>query len=274
MLETYIRRIQAEGLKPALRKAANPGVLYRHTLRLLGRRSAPHSNPYHDTPLREEDVSFCARLLDVTASEIEQVIAELEDDTAFLSELQMRYHEYRPNSPFSVGRFRVWYAIARVLQPESVVETGVHDGLSTAVLLRALERNATGHLTSIDLPSTDLPPEVEGPGWLVPPGLRWRWTLLLGDAKKLLPDAAQRAAPIGLFIHDSDHSQAHQTFELETVRPHLASGAVVISDQDYPFDAALDDFAARVEGSHFRLLTAAPDAEDPHGSYAGGIRLP
>jgi predicted O-methyltransferase YrrM len=44
------------------------------------------------------------------------------------------------------------YALLRELRPDVAVETGVCNGVSTAFLLLALDRNAHGALHSIDLP--------------------------------------------------------------------------------------------------------------------------
>ena len=87
------------------------------------------------------------------------------------------------------------YALLRTVQPEVVVETGVANGFSTAFSLLALQANGAGHLHSIDLPrevGRDYEPgtfyEGEGragiphgsePGWLIPQGLKERWTLIL-----------------------------------------------------------------------------------------------
>lgn len=134
-------------------------------------------------------------------------------------------------------------------------------------MLRALDRNGRGLLVSIDLPSTDLPAGVEGPGWLVPDELRTRWRLELGDARKRLRALVAEHAPIGLFLHDFDHSREHQEFEFRTVQPHLAAGGVMISDQDYPFDPLIEELAAEWGLAHHRVRTVAGEP----GNYMGGL---
>ena len=52
-------------------------------------------------------------------------------------------------SPLSSKRL---YALLRRLQPEVLVETGVCNGVSSAVILHALHANERGHLYSVDLP--------------------------------------------------------------------------------------------------------------------------
>jgi hypothetical protein len=51
---------------------------------------------------------------------------------------------------------RTAWTVVRHLRPERVVETGVARGVTTAVLLQAMERNGYGALWSIDLPDLRL----------------------------------------------------------------------------------------------------------------------
>jgi predicted O-methyltransferase YrrM len=211
-----------------------------------------------------------AGALDLDPMRVEELFQEIEEDTAFLTDLRKRYGATRPDreAVLDIGRFKVLYALVRISRPAAVLETGVHDGLSSALILRALERNGHGALTSIDLPSTDLPLGVDGPGWLVRPSLRKRWKLLLGDSRKLLSSAAA-AAPVDLFIHDSDHSRGHREFELRAVRGAMSPGGLLVSDDDEAGDTLLDELAlewhmvrhsvdrAAGPGPHFGLLVPA-----------------
>jgi predicted O-methyltransferase YrrM len=215
-------------------------------------------------------VRFCADLLDVPAVDVSAAFEEIEN-SELLTSLKQRYAEIRPDSAgLELGRFRMWWAVVRLTRPEVVIETGVHDGLSSSILLGALDRNGAGRLISVDLPSTDLPGNASGPGWLVPEHLRARWDLRLGDARKLLPAAVADAGRVDVFIHDSDHSEQHQSFEYAAVAPGLTPGAVVLSDQDYPMETTLSAFAESHGGRHLRVKSVAGDP----GLWAGGVRMP
>jgi Methyltransferase domain len=126
---------------------------------------------------------------------------------------------------------RVAWCLARHLRPKHVVETGVARGLTTRVLLEALELNGSGRLWSIDLPpllERDLAEETAA---AVPTRLYERWTLLRGSSRRLLPGLATRLGQIDLFVHDSTHTTRNLRFELEQVWPALASdGAALIDD--------------------------------------------
>lgn len=135
------------------------------------------------------------------------------------------------------------YLLVRAFRPGRVVETGVNRGRSSTAILRALDHNGNGGtLTSIDLPTTDPAGRTNADGRVdrahVPAGMTGceipeyirrggRWTLLLGDARELLP----RVAPgYDFFFHDSDHSYRHQRFEYGEATRSLAVGGVLASD--------------------------------------------
>lgn len=139
------------------------------------------------------------------------------------------------------------YVVVRAARPRVVVETGVASGWSSAHILRALEANGAGELHSIDLPNVQegsvLPPG-RAAGWMVPAELRGRWTLHLGDARTLLPEVLAALGRVDLFLHDSDHSYEHMSFELEQALPRLAAGGLLMSD-DVHLHPAWDDFCAQ-----------------------------
>jgi len=118
------------------------------------------------------------------------------------------------------------YHLVRALRPRVVVETGVCYGASSAYILEALEANGEGRLYSIDLGNTkDEPPN----DFFVPRRLLGRWTLCVGDARKLLPPLLTRLGEIDLFHHDSLHTYEHMTWEYETALGGLSPGGVISS---------------------------------------------
>jgi predicted O-methyltransferase YrrM len=153
------------------------------------------------------------------------------------------------------------YRLLRELEPEVAVETGVCNGVSTAFLLLALEDNRKGILHSIDLPEVAgeeyeegtfwdgkggavIPPGKE-PGWMVPPGLRERWRLVLGRSQDELPPLLQRVGDIDFFMHDSEHSYECMSFEFRTAWAALRDGGVIVAD-DVNVNDAWDEFARDV----------------------------
>lgn len=125
----------------------------------------------------------------------------------------------------------VAWCLARHLRPDRVVETGVARGITTRVMLEALERNGRGRLWSIDLPPLLERALAGETGAAVPPRLRERWTLLRGSSRRLLPRLVAELGPIDLFLHDSMHTSRNLGFELGQVWPALSPrGAALIDD--------------------------------------------
>ena len=145
------------------------------------------------------------------------------------------------------------YAVMRQLRPEVAVETGVANGFSTAFSLLALEQNGSGQLHSVDLPRevgrdygegtfyegegrAGIPSGSE-PGWLIPPELKHRWTLILGRTQDKLPPLLDRLGTVDSFMHDSEHSFECMWFEFNSAWPHLRPGGILVSDDVNSTDA-------------------------------------
>ena len=153
------------------------------------------------------------------------------------------------DAPFGVGNSaepfvgHIAYVLCRILRPDTVVETGVAYGGLTTYLLSALEANKRGVLHSIDLPPI-LERHARWVGLFVPQNLRARWTLHLGASRRVLPDLLKKVRPVGLFIHDSLHTQRNMAWEFATATPYLASRAAVLSD-DVERNHAFEDWARK-----------------------------
>lgn len=122
----------------------------------------------------------------------------------------------------------VWCAV-RHLRPQVVVETGVSRGITSRVILEALERNGAGRLWSIDLPPLEEPWRKLA-GSAVPEGLRSRWTYLRGASRRRLPPLVRQLGTIDLFIHDSLHTEDNLRMELAYAWPALRPGGLVLVD--------------------------------------------
>ena len=136
---------------------------------------------------------------------------------------------------------RAAWCLVRHLHPEQTIETGVARGLTTRVLLEALERNGRGHLWSIDLPpllERDLAEEV---GVAVPERLHGRWTLVPGSSRRVLRGLLADLGEIDLFLHDSIHTTRNVGFELSHIWPALAHGGAALID-DIEKNVATDRF--------------------------------
>jgi hypothetical protein len=131
----------------------------------------------------------------------------------------------------------VWCLIAH-LRPNKVVETGVARGITSRVILERLERNGSGHLWSVDLPSLDK--SLHGQvGAAVPASLRPRWTYVRGTSRQRLPGLLAELGEIDMFVHDSSHTERNVRFELDRAWAAMSKGAIVADDvnQSPAFDA-------------------------------------
>ncbi len=252
-----------------------PHSALRHMRRLATANARADTNFYTASLSRADELRLCVQMLRCPDTDVDAVFTELASDRALTRELQGRYARFRPERTYglSTDRFRVLYAAVRLRRPALVVETGVHDGLSTALMLRAMERNEQGRLISIDLPSTELPLGVSGAGWLVPDALKSRWQLRVGDAREHLGPLLQEQHPVDIFVHDSDHAVAHQRFELETVKPYMSPSGLIFSDHDYAAEGVLDELAASWSAEHFPITVRAGWGSQVWVRGIGGIHL-
>jgi predicted O-methyltransferase YrrM len=217
--------------------------------------SREHYNYSYDlTPLnRRYLAAFVSAITGKSIPEITRYLDEIDSDQSLrshISALQVSAEERYVADPIPrFGRRVGWYALIRAAKPRVVVETGVDKGLGSCVIAAALKRNTAegspGKLIGIDLnPSA---------GYLFQPPYSDFGQIMRGDSI-----AALRAlsGPVDLFIHDSDHSAAHETAEFEAVSEKLAHGAYVLSDNADQTDVLLQ-FAAR-SGRKFLYFADKP----------------
>jgi predicted O-methyltransferase YrrM len=203
------------------------------------------------------DERFLASLTETTASRIRHFLDEPFQERRFFDHL--RDAESQLNRVQAIGadlyakRVLLQYAIARAYKPDCIVETGVANGVSSAYLLLALERNQKGSLYSIDVGDGSFLPAGKTTGWIVPDWLRERWMLHLGDAREILPQVLKHLGSLDVFIHDSLHTYEHMKFEYEQAYPYLRPGGILVSD-DALWNSAFSEFARNVVPSSARVI--------------------
>lgn len=178
---------------------------------------------------------------------------QLLKNNRFFGELNDRFVERRKRRVNCSAWNELIYVLVRLVKPHIMVETGVFDGVSSAIVLQALSDNQSGTLISVDLParrpisgSTDrmveatLPDQLP-PGWAIPDYLRARFHLHEGDSRQILPDLLRQYPKIDIFFHDSLHTFEHQHYEYTTAWPHIVAGGLLMSD-DIFFNSAFHAF--------------------------------
>jgi predicted O-methyltransferase YrrM len=203
------------------------------------------------------DERFLAAATGVSTRDIRRFLDEPSKTPGFLEHLQNNGGAFRATSISSADLYAkkvlLQYVAVRGLRPGLVVETGVANGVSSSYLLLALRQNGRGMLHSIEVGDSSYLPPGRAPGWIIPDTLRDRWTLHLGDARKLLPELLQRLAELDVFIHDSLHTDEHMRFEFEQAYPHLRDGGLLIAD-DALWNSAFSNFARQVGAPMAQIL--------------------
>jgi predicted O-methyltransferase YrrM len=165
---------------------------------------------------------------------------------------------------------RAIWCLTRHLRPARVVETGVARGITSRIVLEALERNGSGHLWSIDLPQLLRPELNEQVGAAVDQRLRRRWSYVEGSSRRRLPGLLARLGQIDLFIHDSRHTEYNTRFELEQAWSRLRPGGVAVAD-DIDTNWGFRAFTAAHPGHPALVCPAMPPQQDPRRWNGSGL---
>lgn len=160
------------------------------------------------------------------------------------------------------------YLLTRATRPTRVVETGVRPGYSTAWILAGLDANGAGELVSLG-PGTaagrSSGVENVSVGQFVPPSLRGRWTLALGNTEERLREILATSTGVDLFLYDNGPDDARARFELRAAWDALGDGGILLATH-VDANRAWTDFCRR-QGSPPQLLDPGPP---PMGALALG----
>jgi len=181
--------------------------------------------------LTERNLSYLASTLAFVAGAVDDEIASLLAEPQRDQKLRVHIQETVKASPYRAvtdpvplfGKRLGWYALARLLKPAVIVETGVDKGLGSVLLCSALLRNIKeGHDGAYY--GTDIDPEA---GWLLHGEYAKVGRVLYGDSIESLNALQPR---IDLFINDSDHSPNYELAEYRAVAAKLSERSLILSD--------------------------------------------
>jgi hypothetical protein len=188
------------------------------------------------------DAAWVAGLANCSLERARTYLEEAANDRALFRHIVRKHREGGRPSYIEIDAPYELYALARLTRPRHIVEVGVSSGVSSAYLLRALERNRAGTLHSIDLPKSpsklrsDPPraswaiPEGKSSGWAVPKRLHSRWDLRIGNKKDLIPVLAEELDAVDLFVYDVPHEDRASTREFRAVDERFHAGSVAVAD--------------------------------------------
>lgn len=212
--------------------------------------SNEHSNFTYAVDNTHHLAGWVAIVTDVNIREAEFFIDELLNDRWLFNHLKSHVKLNWPGDsarldeigPSVYGRRVGWYAVARILKPSLIIETGVDRGLGSTVLCRALQRNSLDGVVGRYL-GTDIDP---GAGLLFCPPLREFGELAIGDSLDTLRNLKD---PIDLFINDSDHSADYEAAEYACISHLLSPRAIILGDNSHATDKLFQ--FAKVSGRRF-----------------------
>ena len=179
--------------------------------------------------------------LSVTSTQTDALRSEYRAILAEIAEAQKNRSFFFPSN-YAVGSESGYliYSLVRLLEPRVVVETGIANGLSTFIVLRAIGRNGVGLLVSTDVheKAGGLVEHIEPNSWR-------REILRATDVRQDMELLLASLPAVDMFLHDSDHRYDWQLWEYRAARRHLQSGAILASD-DVDASFAFIDFCREV----------------------------
>jgi hypothetical protein len=128
---------------------------------------------------------------------------------------------YGKNFDCEEGLAAFLYSYVLTNKPGVIVETGVANGITTNMLMKALEKTG-GRLHSFDIdPKTQN--VYRGSG-------HWNFHLLTKKYESALRSQVQEIGTVDLWIHDSNHGFSWQAFEYSLALKALGKEGVLVSD--------------------------------------------
>jgi predicted O-methyltransferase YrrM len=189
---------------------------------------------YYLTP---ENIQYLAHTVSVVTgadfSVILNYINEVENDAALkeaiLTAVKNSSSKRHADLEVRFGRRLGWYAFARVLKPEIIIETGVDKGLGSILLCSALLRNKNEGFNG-KYYGTDINPDA---GYILSGKYKEVGEILYGDSLKSL---SQFKENIDLFINDSDHSAEYEYQEYLTIQRLMTDKTIILGDNSHCTD--------------------------------------
>jgi Methyltransferase domain len=135
---------------------------------------------------------------------------------------RQKLYRYYSDARCEFSRRIGWYALARLMKPRLIVETGVDKGLGSVLLCSALLRNQREGFPGRYY-GRDIAPDA---GYLPVPRFDSVGQVLYGDSIESL----KRLDGVDLFINDSDHSSDYERREYQIITPKLTHRAVILAD--------------------------------------------
>jgi Methyltransferase domain len=200
------------------------------------------------------------------AQQVDEIMADIDAQLAARGLKSGRF-TYGWYSDAEILLCRAVWCVAAHIRPEVVIETGVAHGVTSRVVLEALNRNEFGHLWSIDLPFP-FDHRLHGQtGVAVTDACRPRWSYLEGASSQRLPPLTAEVGHLEMFIHDSLHTGKNTLFEMEQAASVMSPGGVMLID-DVGGHQAFPTFVRR----HPQYQTIICPSQDQAGIFGIAVK--
>jgi len=217
--------------------------------------------------LASTNTRYLASLIaDITAMEFNQIMKhfnELGNDLDLKSHIAdrvTRQLDFSIDWEARLGQRMGWYAFARALKPETVVEIRTGNGLGACLVTAALKRNAAegfpGCYHGVD--------SVPGAGHLFSGTYTDYGEILHGSSATLIPTISN---PIDLLIINSDFPHEQEEAMYTPVANRFSENAVLLSHHS-PYSDALFNFSLQA-GRRFILFSEKTEGPVSHGVGIG-----
>lgn len=225
-LLNFLRRIYRAGKLP-LRKSVQ--------ILKWGIRSNEDTNyTYYLTPT---NITYLAHtiavVMGVSPAIVLEYIHEAREDKdlreSILTSIKHSNFKHTADREVRFGRRLGWYAVARILKPKTIVETGVDKGLGAVLLCAALLKNKAEGFPGRYY-GTDINPEA---GYMLAGKYKQTGEILYGDSIESL---SRFTEPIELFINDSDHSVDYEYNEYKTIERLINERTIILGDNAHYTD--------------------------------------
>ncbi|HLF33621.1 MAG TPA: class I SAM-dependent methyltransferase [Cyclobacteriaceae bacterium] len=187
--------------------------------------------------LTDTNMEYLAHTISVVTGEgVEEILRYMHEarDNTLLKDTIIQAVKRMPEGRYAdqtvrFGRRLGWYAFARILKPETIVETGVDKGLGSILLCSALMKNNEEGFPG-KYYGTEINPEA---GYLLTGPFAEFGKILYGDSIRSL---SQFRDPIGLFVNDSDHSADYEYREYLAIKHLITDKAIILGDNSHCTD--------------------------------------
>lgn len=248
-LSSLVRFTNISDLKDGLqnpRKATR--VVYRN---IIGRQTTSVSDPTEYDEIQAEVMEDLFDL-DEYSHTIDDMLMKAR--TGYINNRIQECESYLENKPYSIGGMRLGgetaYLLTRLIEPETILEIGVANGVSTTYILGALDEiESTADIRAIDKPQFEadirskrgsrglsgvggvIPDEKEA-GWVAPRDKRLKhgYQYYGGDFTTILPEIVDSLPPIDLAIYDASKDSTEMRIAYETLIQSLSTDGILLSD--------------------------------------------